>query len=359
MIELTAPQDCCVLTYFDVLPESPDGSRIAYSRFTSGIPARRGREGARAGEVVVSDRDGNLPRVVGRFERRAGHTGAYVVWIDDDTLAWVSAGQTRLADLRTGTDRAVEFGVQKHHPAIGGIFCPRELAFPGEEPPLPHGLYRTDVRRGTCDPVVLLDQLVAHPALAGTSFGTDAYTCHPKWSPGGRRVATLLCDAGPGRPKGEQNRHLFTCNPDGADLRHFAYPRGAAASDNTKPMHWNFFDDESICGYDVASPGRPLNRWTLDGEYIETLHTGEGNHATIGDGGRFFVTDSWYAAERPKLMLYHRGDDEPTVLADSGPASLTDLHPTLSRDQRRAYFNRLNLTPGVSQLCAVDLNGLV
>lgn len=88
---------------------------------------------------------------------------------------------------------------------------------------------------------------------------------------------------------------------------------------------------------------------------IETLHEGDGNHACVSADGSYFVTDSWYGGDPARVMFYWKGSREPVVLAEMALSQSAHVHPSLSRDGRRVYFNHLGAGGQGSQVCAVDI----
>ncbi len=340
------PQWPSVHTYFDICPESPDGTRIAYTRFTSGIPGRS--EDPKSGLIVVASLNGEGEKNVGEFRAAKGHTGAHVGWIDDSTLSYEDEGRVHFVNIHTGKERSFSGGCQMYHPlGIGGgaLFCPKPI-HPSNEF-FPQGLYVLNPETGKVQCILSLDQLM------GTGWLKNRGHCslsHAKWSPTAGRVATRVTE----KDK-ETARHIFSCKADGSDLIHFTYFQNG---EYHKPMHWNFFDDESFYGYDVSQKTRPCCRWALDGTMIETIHEGDGNHGCLSETKNYLVTDSWYDSERIKVMFYRKGDTEPVVLSETPQLGFTDVHPSLSRDQKKVYFNA-NLTGHGSQVCSMDLSDLL
>ena len=341
-----------VHTYFDICPESPDGRLVAYTRFTGGVPGRN-RDEPRAGVVVIIDRNGENERVVGEFSSRWGHFGAYVLWIDGSTIAYQDGEEVHFANIDTGEEKVFTGGCQMYHSSGGAVFTPGESVTFGSGP-FEDALYILDIETGNVRPVITLNDLAKAEWLRDEPERENWDLHHAKWSPSGKRVAALVRVLG--EKQYEKIMHVFSCRPDGSDIVHFAYVKDGM---NNKPMHWHFYDDESIYGYDVADPERPCRRWALDGTPIEILHEGEGNHACISSDRSYFVTDSWYRRDPVRLMFYRRGWREPAVLAEMPAFHAAEVHPALSRDGRRVYFNHLGVGGQGSQVCAIDIGELV
>ena len=83
--QLSFGEHGAVHSYYDLPIESPDGSRIVYNAFDSeAIPGPV--------SVIVADRDGANPRVIGHCTRGNGHVGAQAMWIDDDHVVYCPEG---------------------------------------------------------------------------------------------------------------------------------------------------------------------------------------------------------------------------------------------------------------------------
>jgi len=332
-----------VHTYFDICPESPDGKHVVYSRFTGGIPSRD-FSAPKTGHVILVDRDGGAVRVIGCFAPRAAHTGAYALWIDNATVAYQDGAELCIVDIERGATRRLKGACQMFNPAAGAIFQPGEM-YTKSGNDFPPGFYRLDIQSGKVSAVITVKELAQLPFVI--SIGIPYEVSHAKWSPGAKRVAGRI----DGNRKEGRYPLIFSCLPDGSDFIPFRYYSNGNID---KPMHWNFYDDNSFYGYDVSRPHRPCCRWGLDGTFVEILHEGDGNHGAVSKNGDCFVTDSWYGVEPRRIMFYRRGDKNPVVLAEMPQSKIVDAHPVFSSDGRRAYFNRTGSDDHGSQVCAVD-----
>ena len=175
---------------------------------------------------------------------------------------------------------------------------------------------------------------------------------HPKFSPEGGRVAMRVT-----MEAWTEKAFILTANTDGSDPVVFQYTLNGQPS---KPMHWNFYDDHHIYGYDLREEGNPCTLFDLKGQSVEVLHQGDGNHACLFRDKTRIATDSWYGAEKISIYEYKRGDlfSKPLTTFDSPvpyKQMLTHPHPAYSRDGKRIYFNHTGMVGG-SQLCAINLS---
>jgi hypothetical protein len=339
-----------VQTYFDVCPESPDGKYIVYSRFTGGIPGRM-CESPKQGHVVLVERESGRERIIGSFAAAFGHTGAYTLWIDRDHAAYQDVSELCIVNVVSGTTRRLKGACQMYDPVAGAIFQNADMNVEKRDE-MPQGFYRLDLSSGRISKVIGIEDIAELSFVK--SLGTPDKVTHAKWSPKATRAAGRV----DGVRQDGKGRYpfIFTCRPDGSDFIPFKYYSNGNID---KPMHWNFYDEHSIYGYDVARSDRPCCRWALDGAFIEILHEGDGNHGAVSKNGDYFVTDSWYGVEPRRVMFYRKGDRKPVVLAEMTNSKLVDAHPALSGDGRRAYFNRSRQEDYGSQVCSVDLSDLV
>lgn len=327
---LSEPGLFAIHAYFDICPESPDGTRMVYTRFPGRWPGRSRAEGAPA-EVIALDLATGERRLLGRCRQADGHSGPWAQWLDDDHVVFSDNGCAHRIHTGTGAVGSWPGALQSWHPEGGGLFCPRVNGL--DEHAWPDGLYHLDPFTGAARLIVSGETLRAQRGGEGLPADGSDWLCHAKWSPSAERVAVLhrvLWTA----ERGEQIMRIFTCRPDGSDLRWFPYQRDGY---DHKPLHWHWWDDGSFYGYDVAEAGRPCRRWSLDGELLETLHTGPGNHAALAPVGQSLVTDSFYGEDPLRLYHYRRGAGEPTVLLTALPLTGADAHPVFSRDGRAVY----------------------
>ena len=137
----------------------------------------------------------------------------------------------------------------------------------------------------------------------------------------------------------------MTMDIDGGDVRYFG----------PKPMHFAWFDNETIMGHDNQVTDRKLDdrslrRWDRNRKFIETL-AGVGNHLGATADRRYFGSESWYRENPIMINVFRRNHLEPIWqdLASNDPHTTWTLryhvNPSFSRDGKRVYYNKC-VAPG-------------
>ncbi len=315
------------LGYYNTTPESPDGSRIAYVKW----PKTPKDDQAHPAELWICNRNLSGHRKLTDIAKAANHNGAYVLWVDDTRIAYRDGGSALVVDAKTGERLHGPFGldVQMGHNAVSGRFAFSENA--ADSPLGARGVYAVDAVTGKVERIVATKDLAA----AGSTDPSDWRIHHPVFTPDGTKLAINLVTA-----KGEQNMILTTFRADGSDIVFFG----------PKPMHFAWFDNETIFGHDhQIEDGQPnnweLRRWTRTAKFVETL-AGVGCHFSNSPDNRWFVSDSVYGANPVHLKLYRRGETTPaaTLMTTEFSHGVWERHahvnPAFSRDGRRVYFNK-------------------
>jgi hypothetical protein len=115
-------------------------------------------------------------------------------------------------------------------------------------------------------------------------------------------------------------------------------------------MHFGWYDNSSIMGHDSGiDDGMPndrsARRWSLKGEYLETL-AGPGNHLAASFNRSLFASESWYGADPVILKVFLKGEKAPLwqsiVSADDFTIWKLGCHvnPSFSRDGKRLYYHK-------------------
>jgi len=145
-------------------------------------------------------------------------------------------------------------------------------------------------------------------------------------------------DPVPNDRESEREKFLATFDRDGNDPVLFG----------PKPMHFFWYDDETVMGHDHRTPdGKPNNRkvrrWTRTGDFVETL-AGPGNHLGASDDRSSYASDTWYYEAPVELRVYARGGMVPAqhVFASTHTDVVwqrgAHVNPSFSRDGSRLYF---------------------
>lgn len=322
--------------YYGVTPESPDGKRLCYALYPEPIDlARKERYPVYPAELWVCNMDGTGHRMLFRG-RGSVHNGLEQSWVDDKRIVFASEGATYVINVETGR---IDFGPFKGfipaHFAMGG----KVLMYPGGDSSKQQGLYELDTATGKMRLVL--------------PYTKDI--CHVQYSPNGRK-ALFTTDG---------NTHLVVANLDGSGIK---------VLPGKKPMHFQWFDDQSFFGYaqkgvvgvDLKKHRKyELYLWDLDGKIIEHL-AGHGCHGAGRVDGKYFAGESWYDSNPIVFRLYSRGQRKPLAEIFSHRfAHVTwrdggrhHVNPSFSRDGMRLYYKKA-VSKNTSHAFCYDLTGLV
>ena len=323
--------------YYGVPPESPDGKRLCYALYPEPIDLNRDeRYPVYPAQLWVCNIDGTRHRMLFKGSGSV-HNGLLQSWVDDKRIVFVSDGAARIIHADTGK---IEFGPLKGfrcgHYARGGKVLFYKYPNAGSDQ---QGLHEFDTATGKMRLVL--------PHSKGI--------WHVQYSPDGRK-ALFTTDG---------NTHLVVANLDGSGIKMFP---------GKKPMHFQWFDDQSFFGYaHQGVVGVDLNkhreyelyRWNLDGKVIEYL-AGHGCHGAAREDGEYFAGESWYQSKPIKLRLYAQGSREPllTIFSHSFDkvtwfnGGRHHVNPSFSRDGMRLYYNKA-VKENTSHAFSYDLTGLV
>lgn len=332
-------------------PESPDGKRLAFIEYL----ARPSRNVGTFFDLRVCDRDFTSCRTAyaERQDPTINHNGAFQQWVDDRTIAY-SPYQKAANGTVTATVKVVDVDAPTGQELVRGPYANGFLGdntfggkiligMFGANASMPEpGLYEVDVATGVVTQRVKNGDLTSQ--LGGNTTGW-VYS-HGKYSTDGSHIAFLVETSG--------GTHLFTCATANCTTGQAGF--SLAYWGNDKPMHFLFYDADTLMGHDseVAdgqADDKTNRRWKLDRSIIETL-AGPGNHNGVPADRAWIATDSWYQSDPTELFLYKRGETIPTTrfftIADKTGwdewemvwTDLAHLNPSFSRDGTRLYYMR-------------------
>jgi hypothetical protein len=355
-----------LLSWNGTCPESPDGSRICYTRMAKLSPSVDYAGKTTRAELWVCDADFNNHRRLFEFVSN-NHNGSQGSWVDDSRFAFQSwrsckkdhshimleAGDwnvpdghkhkmrdIRVIDVETGEVLYGPICAGIGHLSVGGMLyfavTPPNM---GENPGYPAidepGVYELDCDSGAVRKVVAATAL--HSFLESRGY-TDvsegiAHVCP---NPSRTRVMCRL-----NMKKGAEDRTtIVSTDPEGRDM--------VMTENHPRPFHQLWFDDETYMAVNLGPDERRIRRYTQEGERLEVL-AGEGNHFDCTSDGNWYVTDSRDRMIPLEIWLYRRGETEPTVVLDryeSGfltfPVWSLKCHanPVFARDGRSVYYTR-------------------
>lgn len=346
--------DPAIHTYFDVVPESPDGGHVTWFAF-DGKPLTHGR-------VVVANRDGSDPVNVTHCRGNA-HCGAHQGWLDSDHIFFAADGQVQVAHRSGRVVQRYDGAVDTIHQASRRALVHSNGIRKAEgTPPKEQACYRIDLTDGTM--VDLLDRATAFSLIADhvDLTGVDEESMnfqHTKWSPDGTQWFVVFANeiwrrTHPGVPR---VKVILAAAGDGSDLR-FVDSFG---------HHPNWLPDGSGI-YAFADGGKKtVVRWgDRGGEPAVLARFPAEGHPCVSPDSRWITSDThhWPSPGRGAVLLHDLQSGEtqtmhetdcPTVpwQTDHPPAMVCHPHPVWSADGQRVYFNAvLNEMP---QLCVANL----
>jgi hypothetical protein len=305
-------------SYYGVSPESPDSKRLCYALYPEPVDLNRTEKHATApAELWVCHIDGSEHRKL--FTGNSSvHNGMRQSWVDNKRIVFTSDKSIYVINADTGK---IDFGPYEgfsssHFPHNGKI-----LMYQSEDYTMPKGLYQLDTATGK------MPLIIPYQGTIG----------HVQYSPDGKQALFTT----------ESNSNLVV-----AKLADGSYKK---LPDN-KPMHFQWFDNESIFGY--VHPGvvgvnakthhhQEMYRWDLDGNIIEHL-SGHGCHGAARSDNQYFAGETWYFNKNIKLLLYRRGQSRKLVEIFSHNFERVTWHnggrhhvnPAFSRDGTRLYYKK-------------------
>lgn len=326
-------------SYYNTTPESPDGSMICYVKILS---SQRNRYTKLSGELFVCNADLSGHKMIVELNNFQVHNGVNAQWVDNNTIAYFDDGYIKVVNLKGEEQvpaiRAFSIGHAPHDNKILYSHISEETNY--------YTIYEYDISNGEKTKIAdasTFKDIVNHFSIDNIRKMSNRKIRHLIYSPDGSKIALRL-DVSNG---GESGNHLVTMNKSGGDI-HFFGP---------KPMHFAWYDNESIMGHDNQINDRKTNdksarRWTLDAEFIETL-AGPGNHLAASSSRELIASESWYGKDPVVLKIFKKGEtkqfwfdyvgDDITVWEMGN-----HVNPSFSRDGKRVYYHK-SVGPGQSQ----------
>lgn len=329
-------------SYFDLCPESPDGTKVSFFQFDKGAPGD--------GRIVICRPDGsgciNVP-----FTCRAGsHTAAEQQWMNNDEVVFQFSEDDKtycgVYSISEGTLRKVPGGIRMFSDISGlGLFVDKK---PGGSA-LEHAVCSIDLSSNQTRRLFTVKDLAAINPLADKIPNLeDVYLKHTKWSSDGKQFFTVFTNRPDNRVKS-----LFVANADGSNLRYLC-------EFGHHPM-WS--SDSSYIYAFRKLPEKGYNdliAYPVDGSepYIMLKHA-RGVHSSISPDNRYLVTDvhNWGKEGQGAILLYDLSAQDYEVLAsfplpDKSHETGTHPHPVWSRNGKRVYFNAMH--EGQARLFAAE-----
>ena len=384
----------CLLSYFTVCPEAPDGS----GRVLMGAADLK----TNTGKVAIMDKDGNLLDLFGnvKLDSPFWHTGLWQSWSPDCKYVYYQSGESyekpsiTRRELATGKEVVME-GDMEGAPSgdalvTGGLLGMLYAAgyadghFYPEKAPVPfgerdkHGLFTYNFDTGERKLALSVQQIkdmINDPDLdkwdeeqmQKTGDKTTLMAYCMRWATNGQKTIFHFGNHCVDKRRGEPKiTYVLTCNKDLTDIKVALKLNKDAAG-----THWSYQPDGkrlSGYGYDPADPlkkpwhlmevnddgtdyhtlatcfmggGHPSRHPFLDHLVLTDVHCGNQSHIALAD----IRTD--------KVVWDFMEPIASSLIINGRNPSHVDNHPVFSRDGKSIYFNRMK--DGLSQLCRVEI----
>lgn len=327
-------------SFYNTSPESPDGKLIVYVKI---LIEQNSEYQSLNGELWVCDTSLFNHQKISDLDNFISHNGVEAQWIDNNKLIFFDNGLIKGVNLQGQPIFSPFPAFSISREPKGNKFLYSKIASETNQ----YTILEFDISTNTSRFIANASSLtgIANYFTASQPRPlTDWRIRHLSYSPNGEKIAFRL-DIG---ATTSTDRHVVTMNTNGQDIKFFG----------PQPMHFDWFDNNSIMGHDdIINDGQPndksTRRWTLNGEFIETL-AGPGNHLSANTNRSVFATESWYNSNPVVLRAYKRGQTTPfwqeTVSIDDFTVWDWGNHvnPAFSRDGKRIYYHK-NTAPGKSQ----------
>lgn len=330
-----------VHTYFDVIPESPDGQRVTWFAF-DGKPLV-------SGEVMITNRSNGEEVTIARCAG-APHCGASQGWLDAEHVYFSSNGEVNVADVNGTIVQRLPGSIDTiNQPTRRGLTYSLHIRKAGGTPPKEGRCWRVDVDKGEL--VELLDVKRAHDFLSKhvdlTGLPPERMMFqHAKWAPDGRKWFVVF------KTEGKKNEFpelpwvkvMLAADDNGDNLR--------LIGDFGHHPNW-LPDSSGIYGFGSGKQ-RKLLRWDAEGgppTVMATTSRGEG-HPCVSPDGRWLAHDgiSYENPDGTGVLLHDLSTGESEELFKTPmprlewqkqhpPARPCHCHPVWSPDGKRLYFN--------------------
>lgn len=359
---------------FNSLPESPDGRYVAYLEYdqtpekkNSIVPAK----------LCLYDRETQTRRELIDIPGMPIHDGARSLWISNELLVYQSGKmrgiitapdydtyngdpqieQVNVINIKTGENTVFPILGRIGHNTANGWFPVSVMHSMNGY----HGIYLVHAESGeirkVCDPTTF-EPVVTEEFKKNHAPPSGWRLLHASINPAGTKL-TMRLDMLPEEGVDAPIWHLLTAiHTDGT---HPVFM-------GLKPLHGNWYDNDTIAGHAGGTPSLGMNRTVImagsplmegtdnqGGVYrfsLEPLKRLErlapmGNHLGWSPDRNWYVSENWYQADRVIMRLYHKGVDQPAAILMDCPygervwGATIHANPSFSRDGRRIYFTEV------------------
>lgn len=337
-----------VISYFHQFPDSPDGKTLVFTIFRPDNKM----------DIVVKDLTTKQFFTINTINGIQRHVGAHPIWIDNETLAYDSNADNiiYIHNIYSGRIDQYEGSQLSDYSAVNHKILFKSKGKKYED----KHVYLLDLKTKAISSLINIEAVKHLTEEIDTKIPVEGWNFdHPYWSPDANKIMFQIkakIKSKKGITKKREAYYLFA-NSDGSNIR-FVGP---------KPMHIQWWGNESIFGFETGNNEHRLNRHDLYGKIIEHDIAGHGNHGTVSPDRQWIVTDTWYQSDPIKVLLYKKGEVLPRKILFQQPRKVqgkdfwdvhSHIHPAFSRDGRRVYFNGM-AKDGLSKVWCYDLSEII
>ena len=357
--------------YFNTCPESPDGKYIAYVRFNT-VP--KGKKNTNAALWLLNRNTNKRFKLVDIPEVPV-HNGAQFCWVDNKTIIFQDGRTSSLnqdnydkfengrydyiASVNIDTKKVRRYDIRGHigHISVGGNV---PVSVFSDRPGYVSGAYELSVYTGKsrliCRPNIFKD-MVPEEIKKGREDNVLGWKLlHLSYSPDGKKLSMRMDVRGHGEKlSGGGPQHTFvTIYTDGTHPVFFG----------PKPLHNNWYDNNSIVGHCGDPKDGPIREGTSDllkeykgggvyhfQIYPEVKCLGKlapfGNHLGYSRDGEWFASENWYREDSVEMRIYKKYDTKPRAIAFKNRYKkrtwddTIHCNPSFSADGKRVYFTEV------------------
>jgi len=338
-------------SYYDVCPESPDGSRLVFTQFTQGTvpgPAR----------PMIAAIDGDDPTPLAEPGDAIGHVGRYPMWLGDDRVAYKAGSLEETAgwfthDLATGASPHHPGGLRQFHTGVG-----RGTVQLVTQDDNPHGMRNAigvvDDHGREVGRFTTADARAAHPDPDTLPPVETLNMMNAKWSPDGSRFFAVFTDE-IYRKRLTDPPPKFKClvvaDPDGQNVRFLSdFTHHPGWSPDGKDAIAMLARTEGATQGPAQTGDQDLVAYDADTGVKRTLlERVAGVHGTITPDGRWFIIDEFNSPAKGQgtIVRWDLQTAQREVLVTFNHTAWSHgnghhPHPVLSRDGSAIYFNAMD-----------------
>lgn len=383
----------CLLSYYTVCPEAPDGSgRVLLG--AADLDAGKAYAAIMDADGRLLDKFGGVP-----LDRNFWHTGLWQSWSPDGKYVYYQSGASydrpavTRREIATGREVRLEGADMEGAPTgdapvtsglLGMLYAAGygDTHFYPDRAPVPfgardrHGLFTYDFdkqERRLALSVAQLMEMVQDPRLekweaeqhAKTGDGLTLMAYCLRWSPDGKKCMFHFGNHCVDRRRGEPRiMYILTANADLTDVR-----VAREQCDTRRGVHWSYQpDSRHLIGYGIPQGQEDLCLMEVrddgTGSRALSLSTHGGGHASRHPAFSHLVMTDRYQGQPDQIRMIDLREDrvvwtlqEPEAIGKTQPGrnpTHVDNHPVFTRDGKGIWLNRMD-SRGLSQLVRMEI----